>query len=869
MAGMLFIWEWLVDFQSVGTACVINFLFDVVLVFVLGGAVRRAARVHHSIHRCVSTMRAANARLRAEVKRLVKLEKEWCQRDGYPVENSDRCQVAAERAKLNLEPDVRRNPCFLKGLLDLIPSPVFYLDKEGRYRYCNHAHAREILGVRTDETAGKTIAELTPGISPELHLLHQKHHQELLVNGGVLQCEMPVLCADGVRRHFLATKSVFLGANGRPEGIITWLLDITERRRMERSFACHQRRLIQAMNVAQLAYWQHDETKKIFTFDDRFFALCGTTVEREGGYLMSTDTFFRNFLLPDEVELVRSAITTASNSFGQQDVFECEHRLRRRDGRTSHVVMRATLERDARGHVIGANGTIQDITLRRQAEDDLNKLWMAVEQSPVSVVITDVSGRVEYVNRQFVETTGLSASEIAGQIPPVFNPERYEGAVLQRLWDTLKGGQAWRGELGSRKRDGTLMQESVLISPVRDSMGKIAHFISVQEDITLRRQVADDLRRADDVLRQQTALLRSMASSTPFSYYVSDARTDKVLYFNRRFVEIWGLDEIQDALDHSKIPHTEVLARLVASVADVKEFDRHRQCLADLEVGSVVEGDIPLKNGRILHHLAVKILDEDGRFLGRLSVFEDVTNQKQAAQRLSASLNQKEVLLREVYHRVKNNLQVISSLLNLQSVSIRDPETLGLFRDTQDRVRSMALVHEKLYRANDLCKIDFADYAQQLVAMLARSYQTQGCRVNLRFNLQKISLNLDTSIPCGLILNELVSNALKYAFKGMPGGEPPELRVKLEMAGPGTYLLVVADNGVGLPAEVDVFNTATLGLQVVTMLTEQLSGTIEVDRSHGASFKLIFREIRDVLPNRPVGGLEASSNPMVSKAWTT
>jgi two-component sensor histidine kinase len=255
--------------------------------------------------------------------------------------------------------------------------------------------------------------------------------------------------------------------------------------------------------------------------------------------------------------------------------------------------------------------------------------------------------------------------------------------------------------------------------------------------------------------------------------------------------------------------------------------------------------------------------------LGRLSVFEDVTNQKQAAQRLSASLNQKEVLLREVYHRVKNNLQVISSLLNLQSVSIRDPETLGLFRDTQDRVRSMALVHEKLYRANDLCKIDFADYAQQLVAMLARSYQTQGCRVNLRFNLQKISLNLDTSIPCGLILNELVSNALKYAFKGMPGGEPPELRVKLEMAGPGTYLLVVADNGVGLPAEVDVFNTATLGLQVVTMLTEQLSGTIEVDRSHGASFKLIFREIRDVLPNRPVGGLEASSNPMVSKAWTT
>lgn len=977
VAGLLYVWQWLVDFKSAGLACTLNFLFEAVLITALGGVIRRAVRVQRAARRCAATLRAANARLRVEVVRLTKIEKELSRRTQELAERDECHRAVAERAgqivydcrsasqggrivcmgavqallgyasdefvfdregyldlvhpadrarvepqlrrgfsrsgpftltyrlkrkdatyaaildrgisvadeggggrrtvgvlaetteALCVEGDARRKTHFLETLLDLIPSPVFCLDGDGRYQYCNRAQAQEVLGLRVDQVVGKTMAELSPTLSPELSLLHEKYEQELLHHGGVRRYEVRVRGSDGVLRDFLATKSVLSGENGQAEGTITLLSDITERRRMEQTLASNQRRLAQAMDIADLACWQHEMDKNAFTFNDRFYALLGTTAQREGGYVMPTDVFFREFLLPEDMPGVRSAMMAGVNAKAELGVFECEHRVRRRDGRVSHVLVRAVIERDGQGRGVSANGTTQDITLRRKAEDDFNKLWMAVEQNPSVVVITDAAGRVEYVNRQFVETTGLSAAEMTGQIPPVFNPKWHEAAVYQQLWDTLKAGQAWRGELCSRKRDGSPLHESVLVSPVRDQFEKVTHFISVQEDITLRRQVAEELKRADEALQQQAALLRSVAASTPFSFYVSDSRSDKVLYYNRQFLEAWGLEKLQEKMARDEIRHSEVIGHLAAAVANPDDFARHRQCLADPTDSPVLEGDILLRNGRILRHLALQILDDHGRFLGRLSVFEDVTRQKQASQRLSASLNQKEVLLREVYHRVKNNLQVISSLLNLQSVSINDPEMLGLLRETQDRVRSMALVHEKLYRADDLAKIDFADYARQLVAMLARSYRPEGSGVSLRFALQKVSLNLDTSIPCGLILNELVSNAFKYAFTGPPGGEPPEIKVELRVGEPGTFVLAVADNGVGLPAEIDVLHTDSLGLQVVSMLAEQLSGTIEVDRTRGTSFKLTFREIREAHPSRPAGGAESGPGSLLGKVGSS
>ena len=205
------------------------------------------------------------------------------------------------------------------------------------------------------------------------------------------------------------------------------------------------------------------------------------------------------------------------------------------------------------------------------------------------------------------------------------------------------------------------------------------------------------------------------------------------------------------------------------------------------------------------------------------------------------SLEEKEVLLKEIHHRVKNNLQVISSLLYLQAENVKDKQVLEMFQDSQSRVRSMALVHERLYQSPDLARVDFAEYLRSLVNHLFRSYGVNTNIIQLKINVGDVSLGIDTVIPCGLIINELVSNCLKHAF---PDGREGEIRIELRPDNDGQCTLMVSDNGVGFPKYVDLRNTESLGLRLVDMLVNQFEGTIELDRSVGTAFKITFTEPR-------------------------
>jgi len=204
---------------------------------------------------------------------------------------------------------------------------------------------------------------------------------------------------------------------------------------------------------------------------------------------------------------------------------------------------------------------------------------------------------------------------------------------------------------------------------------------------------------------------------------------------------------------------------------------------------------------------------------------------------MEESLHEKEVLLKEIHHRVKNNLQIISSLLNLQAGKVTDVQTIQSLRESQMRVRSMALIHEKLYQSESLAKIDFGGYVKSLAADLFRSYQRGLGQVELKIEVDKVELELDQAIPCGLILNELMTNALKYAF---PDGRSGTLSVDLR-AGSGQALsLRVSDDGVGMPPEFDLATAKSLGLQLVNSLVAQLDGRLEVEHSCGTAFKVLF-----------------------------
>jgi two-component sensor histidine kinase len=216
---------------------------------------------------------------------------------------------------------------------------------------------------------------------------------------------------------------------------------------------------------------------------------------------------------------------------------------------------------------------------------------------------------------------------------------------------------------------------------------------------------------------------------------------------------------------------------------------------------------------------------------------KEIVERTQAEAIIRQALDEKEILLKEVHHRVKNNLQVISSLLNLQKAQTRDAPTISGLQECQNRVRVMALIHEKLYQSENLAQVDFSTYLRSLTDHLARTYPVNSRIASIQVQAEEIALDLDTAIPCGLIVNELVSNSLKYAF---PDGKPGRIDVSFRARQEGNYSLAVGDDGVGLPPGLDARNCPSLGLKLVALLVQQINGDLKITGAPGSRFEILF-----------------------------
>jgi two-component sensor histidine kinase len=244
---------------------------------------------------------------------------------------------------------------------------------------------------------------------------------------------------------------------------------------------------------------------------------------------------------------------------------------------------------------------------------------------------------------------------------------------------------------------------------------------------------------------------------------------------------------------------------------------------------------------RFIYEVDIVPVKEGDKVARAITVLRDITAEKEAEEKIKAALREKEVLLREIHHRVKNNLQVMSSLLSLQADYIHDPHTLALFRETQSRLRSMALIHEELYQSQNLSEIDYDEYIQKLTTNLFHAFSSNA-HVQLEMQLDPLRFGIDMAIPCGLIINELVTNALKYAF---PDQRKGIIRVDLESIYTDdrvVYVLKIQDDGIGLPESIDIENTDTLGLQLVNILVKQIKGSLTLKRDGGTRFTIRFSE---------------------------
>jgi len=220
----------------------------------------------------------------------------------------------------------------------------------------------------------------------------------------------------------------------------------------------------------------------------------------------------------------------------------------------------------------------------------------------------------------------------------------------------------------------------------------------------------------------------------------------------------------------------------------------------------------------------------------------EVKERKKAEEKIKASLDEKELLLEEIHHRVKNNLQIVSSLLDLQAVRLKGKENVELFQESRNRVKSMSLIHEQLYQSEDLANINFDKYIQKLVVNLSRSYGISSDNILFKINVKDVFLSIDKAIPCGLIISELATNSLKHGF---PDDKKGEINIDFHLDKNNNYSLIVRDNGVGIPEDFIFQTTKSLGLQLVNMLTQQLKGSIELDRTYGTTFKITFPGLKN------------------------
>ncbi len=474
-----------------------------------------------------------------------------------------------------------------------------------------------------------------------------------------------------------------------------------------------------------------------------------------------------------------------------------------------------------------AEAALLETTSALQASEE--KYRNVVDNANEAIVVAQ-DGMLRFFNPKTSELTGYPQAELA--LKPfieLVHPDDRDMVTKYHI-SRLRGEQAPNvysfrivDKVGDVK---WLRVNSILIN--WEGKPAVLTFLS---DITERKQ-------AETALRKSEEFNRALIENSPIGISVR-SRTGRLLFYNKAWQKIWAISDENVAQDIARVRPELALDQRDEYLGPYREQLGHiYQSGGSLHAPKLRVTKPRPGKAEWIDQYFYAIKDENGQVDRVVVLTADVTQRERAEEQIRASLREKEVLLREVHHRVKNNLQIIHSLLDLQSDYIQDEQALDVFRESQQRVRAMALVHERLYQSKDLSRVDFAEYIQNLSNDLFLSYGTDAANIALKTNISAITLDIDTAIPCGLIISELVSNAMKHAF---PDGRKGEITIDFHPVGDdGKLALVIRDNGVGLPTDWDPENVTSFGLRLVNMLARQLRAEIEISPSDGTIFKVIL-----------------------------
>jgi PAS domain S-box-containing protein len=488
-------------------------------------------------------------------------------------------------------------------------------------------------------------------------------------------------------------------------------------------------------------------------------------------------------------------------------------------------------------------GGLVDISERKRMYEQLRQseeyYRTLVETSPDAIIIIDGGGRVTFASHKTLEVFGISAhtSLIGVSIMEFVEPEDIP-RVQERMVEILSGRSLPRiNEYRLLRNDRQSFWGEVSSAPLCDAASRSVGLLLICRDISKRKQAEEEILR-------QKAFLEKLVETAPEGIAITDG-PGRILQVNSEFVNMFGY-EVDEAvgknIDDLLVPpgYLEEARTITQSVGagktNILETVRKRKD-GTLFAVSIIGAPILIANQQVAVY----------------AIYRDISDRKLAEEQVHASLKEKEVLLQEIHHRVKNNLQIISGLLTLQAEQSAGKSLDEIFQASQDRIRSIALIHEKLYRSLNLAEIAFDEYLRALIENLFLTHGVAAGRITVKYEMESVFFTIEKAIPLGLIVNELVTNSLKHAF---PDRQQGEIRIGLHgYKGVKSYALktdsgtlhivptcelIVADNGVGLPAGQVPAQEKTLGMKLVSMLAKQLRAELKIEAGPGAEFRLLF-----------------------------
>lgn len=469
--------------------------------------------------------------------------------------------------------------------------------------------------------------------------------------------------------------------------------------------------------------------------------------------------------------------------------------------------------------------SLREQTERKHMEEELmsaglyNRSLIEASLDPLFTIGAD--GKITDVNKATEKVTGFPRDElISTDFPDYFTEPDKAKKGYQKVF---KEGLVRDYPLEIQHQNGHVTPVLYNASLYRDKSGNAVGVFAAARDITYRLKI-------ENALKESEIKYKSLFESKPDYTILSgldgitldvNVAAEKVIGFSKEELIGKHFSELKFFPEDEIILHGEKFSNLLKE----KNVAPYESRIFDLN-----------SNLRwVITSLTLILEDNTPKYI--LIINSDITERKKNENQIIKSLEEKEVLLREIHHRVKNNMQIISSLLNLQIQYVENSEVENILKESQGRVKSMVMVHEKLYQSPHFNNINFKEYLKKLVSDIFYSYGIKTGTIKYVLNIENINIAVETAIPLGLIINELVTNSLKYAFPKCEGTIKIELKQSKEV-----LKLIVADNGIGLPKKINIYNTSTLGLQLVNNLVNQIDGQIELDRNNGTSFKITFKE---------------------------